>query len=181
LARGVPIFYHTTKQSGFPIILSALSRRKQIPSLAIPPGETAAPDIDAIIRNIEKLSDKPNTTNEGVLRELFVTSDRMNQQVRLICFLRQQEASSSGWWSLCAEFPEQYVTRLNKLIYVDWYAARFVASPDHAAMWGNYGDGHRGCCLKFRVPKDGSGRPCLPLRRIIGSSGHQAAQRGSNP
>ena len=44
-------------------------------------------------------------------------------------------------------FPEVYVRRLNNLIYSDWYTACFVGEHSHAAMWGNYGDGHKGVCM----------------------------------
>jgi hypothetical protein len=155
----------------FPTVLSVLSRRKQMPALEMPLDGPKAPDIDAIIAQFSKLADEPGTPSEDALAALFIASDRTNQQIRLINFIRQSEQSRSGWWSLCSEFPDQYVARLNRLIHVDWYAACFVSTPDQAAMWGNYADGHKGCCLKFRVRKHDGDVPYLPLIRIIGISG----------
>ena len=45
-------------------------------------------------------------------------------------------------------------------------------------MWGNYGDGHRGVCLKFRTAINTAEKPALPLRQIIGIKG---SSRGSTP
>jgi hypothetical protein len=38
-------------------------------------------------------------------------------------------------------------------------------------MWGNYGDGHKGVCLKFRSVQNSASVSCLKLRRIVGWSG----------
>lgn len=154
----------------FTTILSVLSKRKQMPTLKPPLPGRLAPNIDSILTQFSKLADEPDTLGEDALTALFIASDRTNQQVRLIHFIRQAEESRSGWWSLCSEFPDQYVARLSKLLYVDWYAACFVAAPDQAAMWGNYAEGHKGCCLKFRVRKHDGDVPYLPLTRITGTS-----------
>jgi len=34
-------------------------------------------------------------------------------------------------------------------------------------MWGNYGDGHKGVCLKFRATTGAGGFPFLKLRQIV--------------
>src|SRR5207249_9374943 len=40
-----------------------------------------------------------------------------------------------------------------------------------AAMWGHYGDSHRGACLKFKTSASPSGKPTLTLRRPVGIRG----------
>jgi hypothetical protein len=81
------------------------------------------------------------------------------------------------WNAISSTFPEVYVNQLEKLLYFDWYTACFVAEPSQAAMWGNYGDGHRGVCLKFRTSINTAGKPALPLRQIVGITGSSG---GSN-
>lgn len=62
------------------------------------------------------------------------------------------------WLSLFRDFPRLYVEALPKLVFPDWATACFVTEPTNAAMWGIYGDGHRGACLIFRPnEKPGSG------------------------
>lgn len=81
----------------------------------------------------------------------------------------------SAWNTIASAFPEAYIDRLEKLLYNDWYTACFVAKPTHAAMWGNYGDKHRGVCLKFRTLLNAAGKPSIVLRRTIGARSNQDA------
>lgn len=76
-----------------------------------------------------------------------------------------------AWNTISSAFPELYVNQLERLLYRDWYTACFVAKPTHAAMWGNYGDGHRGVCLKFRTLSNAAGKPSLMLRKVVGARG----------
>jgi hypothetical protein len=74
---------------------------------------------------------------------------------------------------LTRDFPAYYVELLEKLVYPDWYAACFVGDPANPAMWGGYGDGHKGVCLKFSAPANGAVTPCLSLWRVQGWSGNK--------
>jgi hypothetical protein len=67
---------------------------------------------------------------------------------------------------LTRDFPAYYVELLEKLVYPDWYAACFVGDPANPTMWGGYGDGHKGVCLKFSAPANSAGTPCLSLWRV---------------
>lgn len=78
-----------------------------------------------------------------------------------------------AWNRIASSFPELYLNALERLLYFDWYTACFVADPAQAAMWSNYGDGHRGVCLKFKTSSLPSGRPALTLQHIVGLSGTQ--------
>jgi hypothetical protein len=74
-------------------------------------------------------------------------------------------------WIIASAFPEIYLNALEKLLYFDWYTACFVADPSQAAMWGYYGDSHRGACLKFKKSALSSGEPALTLRHLVGVRG----------
>jgi hypothetical protein len=66
-----------------------------------------------------------------------------------------------SWLGVVRDFPDLYVNALERLIYPEWYAACFVANPTNASMWGAYGEGHRGVCLKFKTSPDAEGLPKL--------------------
>jgi len=48
-------------------------------------------------------------------------------------------------------FPKKYLAQLEKSIYPDWYSASFLLECSDSAIWGHYGDKHKGVCLKFKV------------------------------
>ena len=79
--------------------------------------------------------------------------------------------SGAAWKTLISEFSRGYVSALEKLLYHDWYTACFVADPSDASIWGAYGDGHRGVCLKFKATENAIGKPSLKLRHICGWNG----------
>jgi hypothetical protein len=67
-------------------------------------------------------------------------------------------------------FAPNYVAALERLVYPDLYLACFAANVTNASMWGQYGDGHRGAALKFRVTTNEQGNLSIPIRRIVGAS-----------
>ena len=84
--------------------------------------------------------------------------------------------SGPAYRTIVYEFPGRHVSHLEQLLYADWYTACFVENPMQAAMWGNYGNEHRGVCLKFKTYPSAGGKPAIKLRRIAGwhsgESGH---------
>ncbi|MGA3028297.1 MAG: DUF2971 domain-containing protein [Bryobacteraceae bacterium] len=80
-----------------------------------------------------------------------------------------------AWQAVIGEFPERYVASLEKLLYFDWYTACFVGYPTHAAMWGYYGDGHKGVCLKFRTHLNAARTPSIMLWPTGAVTGHDNA------
>jgi hypothetical protein len=94
-------------------------------------------------------------------------------------FIRDYNGTSQqhglAWNAMTSTFPEIYLNSLENLLYGDWYTACFVADPNQAAMWGHYGDSHRGACLKFKTTTLRSGGQALTLNRMVaigGSSAH---------
>ena len=65
------------------------------------------------------------------------------------------------------EFPNEYVTKLETLVYPDWYTACFMKECRDSSVWGSYGDNHTAACLIFKV-SEGEAPPSLRLRRIAG-------------
>jgi hypothetical protein len=81
----------------------------------------------------------------------------------------------AAWKTLISEFPRRHVRALEQLLYRDWYTACFVTDPTDAAMWGNYGDGHQGICLKFKTTANTNGKQALSLHQICGWSGNKVS------
>jgi hypothetical protein len=106
-----------------------------------------------------------------------VMSTICNQQSAQLAIINEYNGllSSIGraWQTVISDFPERYVIQLDKLLYSDWYAACFISDPDHAAMWGHYGDGHKGVCLKFRTHINASGMPSITLLETDEWAGRQ--------
>jgi hypothetical protein len=83
--------------------------------------------------------------------------------------------NGAAWQTLISEFPRRHIRALEQLLYDDWYTACFVSDPTDASMWGNYGNKHRGVCLKFKAAANTNGKPALNMRQICGSSGNQVS------
>jgi hypothetical protein len=79
-------------------------------------------------------------------------------------------ANRRGLFSVLTDFPARYVTELETLLYSQWFTACFVEDATNAAMWGIYGNAHKGVALKFRT-HEVNGQPALVLNRITGFAG----------
>ena len=66
------------------------------------------------------------------------------------------------WLRLNADFPEEYADHLDRLCTPAWYVACFMDGCENSAIWGSYGENHRGVCLKFRT-EDLKGKRTLTL------------------
>lgn len=86
-------------------------------------------------------------------------------------YVGANQSHGTAWNVISSTFPEIYFNALESLLYYDWYTACFVAEPTQAAMWGHYGDGYRGVCLKFKTSSSSAGKPALTLRCPVGISG----------
>lgn len=99
--------------------------------------------------------------------ELFAVA-RMAIEYRLILAGGEPDPATAGWGALLGDFPSIYLDRLQTLMHPPWYTACFVTDYRQAAMWGHYGDSHRGVCLEFASVPDGAGEPALPLKQEVG-------------
>lgn len=127
--------------------------------------------IESLLRVInESLKDHKDQERKS-LGFLFQAAEHVNKNFGLMRYFQSTEMRDKIWQTAIVEFPDEYVRGLENLIFYKWYAACFVSDPHQAAMWGNYGDGHKGVCLKFRSSKDANASPCLKLHLVTGWSG----------
>lgn len=90
--------------------------------------------------------------HENLLSKFLEETSSIKQQIRLLSKLNlAEDVRDSNNHFLIAEFPEKYLTVLEKSIYPDWYSASFLGHCDNSAVWGHYGNNHKGVCLKFKV------------------------------
>lgn len=134
--------------------------------------------IEEKIWRLNQGKDGSAVENDGLTR-VFVAASHLFRQIELQNYFQADTPRKRMWQMICFGYPERYVQHLDDLVYSDWYAACFVADPNHAAMWGNYGDGHKGVCLKFRANQGGDGSSYLNVKRAVawgagpnGSSAH---------
>lgn len=56
-----------------------------------------------------------------------------------------------GARDLITAFVPRYLDQLERLMHPQWYVACFMKECNNSAIWGGYGDNHKGICLKYRV------------------------------
>ncbi|WP_455886948.1 DUF2971 domain-containing protein [Pseudomonas rustica] len=56
-----------------------------------------------------------------------------------------------GLQELIASFTFNYLDQIERLMHPKWYVACFMKECENSAIWGSYGDNHRGICLKYRI------------------------------
>lgn len=85
--------------------------------------------------------------------ESMLTRTTVNIQSSLFTpsFLNLKEKPNPNHHFIQWEFPRKYVSSLEGSIYAPLYLASFVKECNNTAVWGNYGDRHRGVCLKFKT------------------------------
>jgi hypothetical protein len=148
------------------------------PGVASPTAEASPENVVAGMKDVlVKIARGEDGTTPEQLSIMFSVGAHITKQVELLGYLRETSESARAWLALVASFPETYIDRLQHFIFFKWYAACFVVDPNDAAMWGNYGDSHRGVCLQFRATENKDGKPAISLHGVVGSSGIGEASR----
>ena len=120
--------------------------------------------------------DTKNPGNPDIVEAMtakFMTT--IEQMTFLLDYKDMDKIYGPVWKVISSTFPNVYLRSLECLSFGDWYTACFVADPSQASMWGYYGDGHRGACLKFKTTTLPEEEPALRLNRQIGMGGPRHA------
>lgn len=132
-------------------------------------------DLDALINAMSQKLDillRARTQASDISDVVFSASEQLMSQLALINqFKNPTSPDRRPWLFIIQDFTSYYVTSLERLLYPDWHVACFVSDPTNSAMWGSYGDSHRGSCLKFKVKVDDQGTRTLDLYRANRWSG----------
>lgn len=105
--------------------------------------------IDSLEESLSK-----DEQGEKTLDALFFAFQHSNHQFEII--QRQNkiiDSSASNKNFVLIEFPEKYISQIEKIIYPDWYTACFMSECKNSSTWGHYGDNHSGACLIFSAQK----------------------------
>lgn len=92
----------------------------------------------------QKLEDIIKSCNRDLI------SMYLKQDLDFYKLIGEKIKQKRGAFFILREFSEFYLEKLKKLVFPQWYTSCFVKNPDNSAMWGVYGDSHRGVCLKFK-------------------------------
>lgn len=83
---------------------------------------------------------------------LFSASKSVNDQIELIHrFNKVIDDSKKNKNFVIIDFPKDYISQLEKLIFPNWYTACFMSECTNSSVWGHYGDNHSGVCLVFNI------------------------------
>jgi hypothetical protein len=152
------------------LVHSALMRRIAEPDGAADTEQGQRFAQTALYHLAELLKVLPDDQNMG--DAMFTVGELHIMQLNLIhAFNTKVPPELASWMFLVRNFPDYYVASLERLVHPDWHAACFVADATDPSMWGSYGDGHRGVCLKFAEGPTGSGQQSVHLYRATGWSG----------
>jgi len=116
-----------------------------------------------------------------VVEALFSMTVKLMSQTKLNARLSmtEKDMNTNGFF-LISEFPEKYLVLLEESIYPEWYSASFLTDNTNSAIWGHYGDNHRGICLIFEANVDKDDKMFLNLDVEYGVNS-EGSVRGMRP
>lgn len=123
-----------------------------------------SPSFPEIINQIDK--ENTNKVSESFFEiiNLYIQSNNLKLQ-----FKYSDLEMKSNTFFLLSEFPNKFLNKLENEIYPKWYSASFLESNKNSAVWGHYGDNHKGICLEYQT-KIENGKTILNLETEYGYS-----------
>lgn len=112
-----------------------------------------------------------NVNEQDKLNELESIFTFTNSFLQSIKLSKRRELDSNimfNYFFMVFEFPEEFVSKLEMEIYPPWYSSSFLYNYTNSAIWGYYGDNHKGVCLKFKSQKNEKGNYFLNLEKEYG-------------
>lgn len=86
---------------------------------------------------------------------MFKTFREMRNEIKIITLLNEEDIEKRDkFYFIYTEFTDKYVKKLAQLLFPQWYTACFMSNCKNSSVWGHYGEGHRGVCLKYRIQHD---------------------------
>ncbi|MBB4805258.1 hypothetical protein HNP38_000530 [Chryseobacterium defluvii] len=122
-------------------------------------------ELQSSVGNMVELINAIESENgKSVVDTLFTVTIQMMTQVKLRGkkSIGEKELNTNSFL-LVSEFPEKYLSRLEESIYPEWYTASFLTDNTNSAIWGHYGDNHKGICLIFKTQTDENNKEFLSL------------------
>lgn len=82
---------------------------------------------------------------------MFEVFSQVTQSQKLHFLLNSPDEKKWRIEYLVINFIDQYIIQIEELLYPEWYCASFMENITNPAIWGYYGEEHRGLCLKFII------------------------------
>lgn len=122
--------------------------------------------------SLPELLNKIELENNNNSLESFLTVIGIYSQTTLLIARKNYEKKLNNANSLFLfyEFPNKYLDKLVADIYPPWYSASFLSDCKNSAIWGHYGDNHKGICLIFNAAVDENNEMSLNLETEYGYS-----------
>lgn len=112
-------------------------------------------ELNAVQEQMGNMAELTNQIEEQngklMVDKLFSMTIQMVSQTKLNTkrVMKEKDINTNSFF-LISEFPEKYLTLLEESIYPEWYSASFLTDNTNSAIWGHYGDNHKGICLIFK-------------------------------
>ena len=118
--------------------------------------------------NIEKyLYILENNIEDEKFDEFFKRLNSAIDQSIIISYEKMKSLLTENMLYFLIDFSKDYLLQIDELVYKKWNIACFMSCCKNVSMWGNYGEGHKGVCLKFKAHNKG-GQYYLPIEGPIG-------------
>lgn len=83
--------------------------------------------------------------------------------------------------SLIFDFPDLYLNAIGRIMYPECYSASFLKENTSPSLWGYYGDGHKGVCLKFHKRSGGQYKDgFINVNTIVSTSSNRDGKTKKN-
>ncbi|MBB1345189.1 DUF2971 domain-containing protein [Pseudoalteromonas sp. SG45-2] len=148
-------YFRNTHSYALEVIYSEYEKNGLIPKRDWINSEADKPIIDLLnkdfIGTLEK-SLNENGGDEKIANTIFSALQHSNQQMDLIHrYNGRVDNDSKNRNLVIIEFPKEYISQIEKLVFPDWYTACFMSECKSSSVWGHYGDNHSGACLIFNA------------------------------
>lgn len=123
--------------------------KSKMDDLATPLHDLRESNIFQLVKKMQQEhKDKDNFTEVlfGVVGSVFGALREAN-------LLSVDEENLAKRKSLILDFPDLYINALERIMFPECYSASFLKDIRNPSIWGYYGEGHQGICLKFHQRK----------------------------
>lgn len=148
-------YLRNTHSYALEVIYSEYEKNGLIPERDWKNSEADKPIIDLLNQDFIGILEKSLKEHEGdekIANAIFSAHQHSNQQMDLIYrYNGKIENDKKNRNLVIIEFPKEYVSQIEKLVFPDWYTACFMSECKSSSVWGHYGDNHSGACLIFNA------------------------------
>lgn len=88
---------------------------------------------------------------------------------------KKSDSTTEKLIDILCKFPDEYICQMENESFDKWYVACFMTEVDNSALWGYYGDSHKGFCLIFddniaqgiKIANNPNLSPHLEMKEVI--------------